>query len=207
MSSLIKPAILTLMMSVAPFAEKNESEFKPAVSEKSSEIGIRYSNLTGYGVSYQKRFFDHNYIRLTGWFKYYEYLKGEEKDPIELEKNNNYNIGIDYQRNIIEEERYRVFFFMGGGYAVVEKIKEHQRDSLRNPSNLENSLITAGIGGGIEYRIAKNLSADLGISYKFDYDLTKDVHYKDAITNEDKYADELRKETGLGINVGLNVLF
>jgi opacity protein-like surface antigen len=199
----IKGLLFSALMSASVFSANDKSwinEEAPA-----NQIGVRYSNVTGYGVSYQRRFLNDNYIRVTGWFKYHEFLRGSEEKPIELRKDNMYNYGIDLQRNIIKENRYRVFLFAGAGYGVVEEMVTmgSDPDSVKNPGNRDETLITFGAGGGIEYRLLKNLTTDIGISYKYDWDLQKDV-YSDA---DKQYADNLRKETGLGINIGLNLLF
>ncbi len=203
--SLRNLAIIGLLAS-ATFSA-NESMDRPTL-QKPNEISIRYSNLTGYGVGYQVNFLTHYYARTTAWFKYYEYIKGDPKAPIRMETNKNYNIGLDLQRNIIKEDKYRVFGLIAGGYAIREKIRKEQTDVLtHNPGDLEQQLITGGIGGGIEYFLLKNVSTDLGVSYKFDYDLKKNVHSIDAKTFKDRFDDESTKETGLGLSIGLNLNF
>ncbi|MBL8028401.1 MAG: hypothetical protein JNL74_18395 [Fibrobacteres bacterium] len=199
----MKSLLITMVIAVAIFSAEDKSWVKEEAP--GSQIGIRYSNVTGYGVSVQQRFFNDNYIRLTGWFKYHEFQRGTDDEPIEVRKDNIYNYGIDFQRNIISEDKYRVFLFLGGGYGVIEEAVKmgSEPDSVKNPNDRNQTLITCGIGGGIEYRLLKNLSTDVGISYKYDHDLDKDV-YSEA---DKKYADNIRKETGLGVNIGLNLLF
>ena len=199
----MKSLLIAMAVAVAVFSADTKSWINEEVP--GSQIGIRYSNVTGYGVSVQQRFLDNYYLRLTGWFKYHEFQRGTDENPVEIRKDNLYNYGIDFQRNIICENRYRVFLFVGGGYGVVEEVvkKGSEPDSAKNPNNKDQTLITGGIGGGIEYRLLKNLTTDVGISYKYDWDLQKDV-YSEV---DKKFDDNLRKETGLGINIGLNLLF
>jgi opacity protein-like surface antigen len=208
MNSLKKTtAIRGLLFSALMSASVLSADEKSWINEEApgNQIGIRYSNVTGYGISYQRRFLSDNYVRVTGWFKYHEFLRGTEEEPIELRKDNMYNYGIDLQSNSIKENRYRVFLFAGAGYGVVEEMvtMNSDTDSSKNPGNRDETLITCGAGGGVEYRLLKNLTADIGISYKYDWDLQKEV-YSEA---DKQYADNLRKETGLGINIGLNLLF
>lgn len=167
------------------------------------ELGIRFSNLTGYGVSYQLNFLEQYYARATAWFKYYEYIKGDPSDPYRKKSDKNYNFGLDLQRNIIAENKYRVFGLVGGGYAVREKIYKKQGELTPNLDNLDQQLITGGIGGGIEFYFTNHVSADLGVSYKFNYLLKKDVYTPAELRSY----DETTKETALGVNLGMNLAF
>lgn len=179
-----------LLAASALFADENNL----TVQRKPNALSVRFSNLTGYGVAYQRNFLDNYYIRTTAWFKYYEYIKGEVSiSPYTKRTDKNYNFGLDLQRNIISENRYRVFGFIGGGYAVREKME--QQDDIVNPNNFTQKLLTSGVGGGVEYYLSSKLSADFGLSYKFDYDV------------KEKLQRESTKETGLGAMVGLNLNF
>lgn len=184
MKSLLKSALVSLFLSglVLP------GQAKP------NELSVRYSNLTGYGAAYQRNFLTDYYVRTTAWFKYYEYIKGDADRPARMETNKNYNFGLDLQRNIISEDKYRVFGFLGGGYAIREKIKRLDMATSYSRDDFRQKLVTAGLGGGIEYYLMRNVALDFGVSYKFDYDVRT-------------YTKESTKETGLGTMVGLNLRF
>ena len=192
--------ILGLLAASCVLAENQEMKQE---KRDAQELGIRFSNLTGYGVSYQYNFLNQYYARATAWFKYYEYIKGDASDPVRKKSDKNYNFGLDLQRNIIDESKYRVFGFIGGGYAVREKIITRKGELTPNLDNLDQQLITAGIGGGIEFYFTKHISADLGVSYKFNYLLKKDVYTPAELRSY----DETTKETALGVNLGMNLAF
>ncbi|MFH0920685.1 MAG: hypothetical protein V1913_10005 [Fibrobacterota bacterium] len=189
-------ALATLLACSATYAGETEWQQQQPTARQ-NQLSVRYSNLTGYGVAYQRNFLTHYYIRTTAWFKYYEYIRGKETMPTYRMKNDNtYNFGLDLQRNIIRENKYRVFGLVGGGYAVREKTgKSSVNGAIMTDANgTEQTLMTAGLGGGIEYFFVPSISADLGVSYKFDYD------YKANLM-------ETTKETGLGTMIGLNLSF
>ncbi|OGJ84792.1 MAG: hypothetical protein A2487_20025 [Candidatus Raymondbacteria bacterium RifOxyC12_full_50_8] len=195
-TTVIRSLVLTAMLAFsATYAQETQMQQPPKA--KPNELGVRYSNLTGYGVAYQRNFLTHYYVRTTAWFKYYEYIKGKESMPIyEMRNDITYNFGLDIQRNIIEENKYRVAGFIGGGYAIREKTsKSNVSDSIVIDEGAKKQrLITAGLGGDIEYFFFPSVSVDLGVSYKFDYDYQ-------AIQME------TTKETGLGTMIGLNLRF
>src|SRR3989339_330481 len=132
-ATLFRTLVLTALWAcAASYAQETES--KQPFAPKPTELGVRYSNLTGYGISYQRNFLTNYYIRTTAWFKYYEYIYGKETMPTYRTNNDiTYNFGLDLQRNIIREDRYRVAGFIGGGYAVREKT---------NKSNINGIIVT-----------------------------------------------------------------
>jgi len=202
-TSVIRSLVLAgLMAGSALYADENAA---PASKPRPNELSIRFSNLTGYGAAYQRNFLTDYYVRTTAWVKYYERVQGQPSAPINMKSDNTYNVGLDLQRNIIAEDNYRVFGFIGGGYAVRQKAEI--ADSVAKPNNLEQALATGGLGGGIEYRFLKNVSMDIGVSYKFDYLVKENVVVRNAQTGADIKAPETTKETGLGLNVGLNLSF
>lgn len=205
-TNLFRNLILAGLVAVS-LVSAQETEIKPE-KRGTQEIGVRYSNLTGYGVGYQVNFLTHYYARGTAWFKYYEYIKGEPTDPFIKKSNKIYNFGLDLQRNIISESKYRVFSMIGGGYAIKEQVSKYKDELTPNPNNIDRRLITAGAGGGIEYYFSRNVSMDLGVTYKFDYLLNRDVLLPVELQTADKMTtDETTKETGLGLNIGLNLVF
>jgi len=184
-----------ILLSSLTVSAKTDSTATPL--RGNNQLGIRFSNLTGYGTSYQRNFGAHYAARLTSWFKYYEYIKGDEATRIRHKKtNNNYNFGLDIQRNVISENGYRVFADIGGGYAVSEQVIEVE--TIQDPNNLKHTLVTGGLGGGIEYFMGRRMSADMAIYYKFDYDINERRLKED---------NESVRETGLGISLGLNICF
>jgi len=190
--------ILVLLATMLMNAQETTAPVSPTLT---NQLSVRFSNLTGYGVAYQYNFLDDYAIRTTAWFKYYEHILGPEEDFLEKETNKDYNFGIDLQRNIFKEDKYRVFAFGGAGYAIKEKINEEKNQPI-NGDKIDDETISIGAGFGLEYFFMKNLSADLGLSYKFDiYRGTKFM----PITQS--YVDDQRRESGLGINVGVNFNF
>jgi len=196
----MKKIAIILALIITMLASAQES-VNTTTESLSNQLSVRFSNLTGYGVAYQYNFLDDYAIRTTAWFKYYEHILGPEDNFLEKETNKDYNFGIDLQRNIFREDKYRVFAFGGAGYAIKEKINEVKNQPI-NDDRVDDETISVGAGVGLEYFFLKNLSADLGLSYKFDiYSGTK------FMTDTQTYVDDLKKESGLGINVGVNFNF
>ena len=167
----------------------------------SNQLGVRFSNVTGYGISYQYSFLENYAIRTTAWFRYYEYILGAESAPLEKESDIDYNFGLDLQRNIILEDKYRVFVLGGIGYSVREKTNE-DANQPQSTDNVDDNFFKAGLGVGAEYWFSKNLSADLGLSYTMN--IEDGIKYKD---NLQRYISKTNKYTGLGISIGLNFNF
>lgn len=157
-------------------------------------IGATYSNLSGYGAFYQRSFMKNYAVRATAFVKYYEYLRGPEEKPLVLEKNSYYNFGLDIQRNIISDSRYRVFAIAAAGYMAGQNKPRSEDDKVGK------TTVAEGLGLGAELYALKRFSGNLSFLYSFDN--SREKHTEDPDLN-----NSITRKTKLGVSAGLGVSF
>lgn len=164
------------------------------VSHYANRIGLVYSNLSGYGVYYQRSFLKEYAVRATAFARYYEYILGPEDKPLESERNSYYNLGLDFQRNIINDNRYRVFAIAAAGY-MEDNNKPRSADD-----EIQKTTIAEGVGFGAEFYFLIRCSSDISLLYS--YDDSAEKHSVDPDRN-----NSITRRTKLGVSASVGVGF
>ncbi|MDA3838565.1 MAG: hypothetical protein PF574_06240 [Candidatus Delongbacteria bacterium] len=169
----------------------------PLVTKKNS-IGIRYSGISGYGLSMQRRFADNYTLKFTGLIHYSEYTKGyKDSTNYEDSKEILYDYGFELQRDVFKTDGMRVSV-LGGIYFSREENKNKQEDYYIYDENLTEDKIVGGIGVSLEFYVKKALSVNFDFGYVFDNTEGKEGNEEIPFTEN---------KTQLGLGVGLSYLF
>ena len=191
--------ILFLLGSIAAFAQDQVIKQNPLLTKKNS-IGIRYSGISGYGLSMQRRFADNYTFKFTGLIHYDEYIKGEKDSILVDRKNILYDFGFELQRDIFKTDGMRVSV-LGGIYFSSEENKDDERNDFTGEieSLGENGFedkVVGGIGVSLEFYVKQALSVNFDFGYIFDN--------SEGEEEEDPFT---LNQTQLGLGVGLSYLF
>ena len=177
-----------------------QSQKTSVISEYfSNAIGFRYSDISGYGLSYQRFFLKDYAVKLSVFFYYYEFMRGDGPDYEEEEKNTRYNLGIELQRTIIHHDNIRVFAFAGGFYDNQEE-KEVENGLVSIDESTES--VTGGLGCGIEYILQKHFILHLECGYKFKNEEGDEYNQEEKV-----FKPTTLKETTLGFGIGASYSF
>jgi len=127
-------------------AQEQESQGKD--DQYSNVTGIRYSNFSGYGPYYERYFLKHYSVKLTGLLYYYEYVKGEDPDVIQDEKNIFYTAGIGIGVSVTIKTRF--ILELEAGYKLINKITTVGDDPVEfnSANNFNKSQFGIGLGAG-----------------------------------------------------------
>jgi hypothetical protein len=186
-----------LMFTPSLFAqeEKTDAEIvqvkQNLVNQFDNSVGLRYSNISGYGLNYTRRIFDYYSICFSGIIHYYEYMQWEDLSKAKTTKDRKdklYNIGVELQRDMLATNNSRIFALIGGYYAT-----DDNRDT---GDGVFESRYVIGIGFGLQWYFHKNISGNINVGYKFD-----------NIDKEDNGSPSVEKKTAIGAGVGLSFHF
>lgn len=154
-------------------------------------FGLKLSNISGYGLYYNRKISDNFKIQVVGLVYYlYSLNNGIEH------KNLNYEIGLEIQRKIVSGENGRIYFLAGAYYFFDDDSREGNGYLDKKINNSFNT----GIGLAGEYYY-KRFILSLELGYKF---------YEDRleITNNNQVPyPELRREMKIGAGIGIGFMF
>ena len=187
--------LLLLLGSLTLFAQVPQVKENPLLTKKNS-IGVRYSGISGYGLSMQRRIFDNYTFKFTGLIHYSEYIKGYKTDSLNYEDRKNilYDYGFELQRDVFKSDGMRVSV-LGGIYFSYEE-KKDQGGGVVYSDNFFKDKIVGGIGVSLEFYVKRALSVNFDFGYIFDNSEGKE---DDIPVTENK--------TQLGLGIGLSYLF
>ena len=190
--------ILFLLGNITMFAQVPQIKENPLLTKKNS-IGIRYSGISGYGLSMQRRFFDNYTFKFTGLIHYSEYIKGEKDSSYhEDRKDILYDYGFEIQRDVFKTDGMRVSV-LGGIYFSYEEEKD-VGGGVISSENFFKDKIVGGIGVSLEFYVKKALSVNFDFGYIFDNSEGEEEEGGVGVpVTENK--------TQLGLGIGLSYLF
>lgn len=165
-----------------------ELEGKPSV-KYNNVFGVKGSNISGYGLCYQRRINDLIHIEVVGIVYLYQW-HDENKDHEIF----NYSAGVELQYNIKKEDFYRLYLLAGGYYDNDDDKRDEKR--IEKEKNSYNS----GFGAGIEF-FYKRIVYNLELGYKF-YEDNSEVS-KDG----GKKFPELERVAKPDAEIGIGFLF
>jgi hypothetical protein len=175
--------------------DAREVEFAPDttrfVNLFENSVGVRYSNISGFGLTMTRRFFEDYTIRLSGMLQYNELIKWDDMTKtreIQNQKDILYDFGIELQRDIYTTNVTKVYAFLGG-YLSDDKNKD-------TGNELFEKTLAAGVGFGFQWYVGKHFAFDFTIGYKFD-----------NIDTEDNGKPSVERKTGVGVGIGAQYIF
>ena len=157
-------------------------------------IGVKLSNISGYGVYYNRKITDNINIQLLGLIYYYFKKESDEEN-----NNLNYDIGIELQNNFLKIHNFRMYVLAGAYYYY-----DDDETIFKNyTTKLTNNSFNAGIGIGAEYYYKRFiLSVDIGYKYFEDN--------KVRFTKDNKGIVEkpsINRVTKIGAGIGFGFMF
>jgi hypothetical protein len=158
-----------------------------------NSIGIKYSNISGYGIFYNRKLSESFHLQIMG-LAYYFQSKNNNFEHI----NFNYDFGLEIQRNIAIGDNYRIYFLAGGFYYLdndEQKFKENSLDSVRL-----NHSFNVGVGLVGEYHYQR-FFFHFELGYKFFED-----RIEITVNNTQPYP-ELKRMTKIGAGLGVGFTF
>lgn len=159
-------------------------------------VGARYSSISGFGLAYTRYFSKQFALKFTALIHYDEKVRWKDMSKTEItrdEKDILYDIGLEFQVDLISTSRTKIYALIGG-YTANETNKSLY-DGLLN-SELSDKKIVAGIGCGILFHFSPNVAADISAGFIFGH--------SDIIENG---VPGYNRQTVPGYGVGLSFLF
>jgi hypothetical protein len=156
-----------------------------------NSVGVRFSNFSGYGLNYTRRFLGSYAISLSGMAQYYEYQQWKDMSKAELtedEKDIHVNYGIELQRDLIISQNTRIYALLGAGYLKIDN-----RD-IEGGKNTYTQ--TAGLGFGLDWFVHERISGFFSLAYIYQ-----------NVKREAKTFPDEEKKTTIGVGVGLSFHF
>lgn len=153
-----------------------------------NQIGVRYSNISGYGISLGRSFFNNYTICISGMMIYDQYEKWTDmsKSKIETEnKNILYNFGGELQRDLFKFRNTKVYVFVGGSYSV--------EDNKNTYDNQTDKILAIGVGLGLQWYMDKHFSGFIHFGYKFN-----------STDSQKNNQPSLERKTELGLGAGFS---
>jgi len=174
-----------------------------------NKFGFTASQITGYGLSYQRHISNGFRIEINGSYFTSDDLRYSRESFV---KNYTYyTIGLELQKELYKENNSKVFFFIGVGYFYDYEERNDKfgpsSDDIRIYEKLYQTYktIAAGIGLNFQYTLSRFLIFDFDVAYYHDrkfedyYDSTRALEYQYRSKNTFHY--------DLGFGIGIYVPF
>lgn len=209
-----KPVIFLLLVAILISTSAFAQESKPAKtsdSAKSGEydyidnylgtaklsnlynnsVGVRYSNISGYGLCMSTKFLDFYTVNISGMIQYTEYIKWNDLNKtkeIENQKDILYDFGVELRRDLITTKGTNIYALIGA-YTSDFKNKDINNEKYE-------SKYVVGIGFGLQWFFHKQFAGDLSLGYKFDNTNTQEGGQP-----------SVERKTGIGVGIGAIFFF
>ncbi len=172
--------ILLFMIAAAIYAEPDYLKYHQA-------FGIKASNLSGYGAFYGYKPTDKLRIQATGIYYLFDSKFQNERHVI-----TDYTLGLEIQKDIIQELTHR-FYLMAGGYYYYD----NDEAKSKIPFHVIKDSYNCGLGIGYEYFFGR-VTLGLELGYKLYRDKSKEKEGdKEWIPVSEKVS-----KLGAGLNLG-----
>ncbi len=179
---------------------KNE-DLKIEEQKFSNVVGIRYSNISGYGPYYERYFFEHYSIKITGLLYYYEYVEGEEPNVIQDDRNIFYNGGIQFKRDLLKLKNFNAYALIGASY-----MNDHDRETDNSSYGTSHDTKTDKLVGGLGIGVAATFKNRFVIELEAGYKLINKIHTVGDDPVEFNSSNDVNKSQ-FGFSLGAGFLF
>jgi hypothetical protein len=161
---------------------------EPVYVKYRQAFGFKASNISGYGAYYGFRPSRETRLQITGIG--YLYNNSYSGDTVVIK---NYSIGLEFQKDIIQSEKYR-YYLMAGGYYYSDNDKQTGSTNL----HIVKDSYNFGVGLGFEYMILRRVSLGVELGYKIYRD------YWDEKKDNEEWVPchEFVSKVGAGLNFG-----
>ncbi len=199
---LILPLIIVTIF-ILPDNLKSD-DFSTSDNNLKNKYGLKASNISGYGLFYNRKVSQNFYLQFNGLVYYLDYAheSGEITTTVL-----NYDFGIEIQRDILKYDNFR-FYILAGTYYFYDE--ETNITRIENNSNTEKEKeeifihsYNIGLGTGFEYYFYKRVFVTVELGYKFYEDNIR------TLSNSEESNDsiELERITKIGASIGIGYTF
>jgi len=169
-----------------------------------NRYGLKASNISGYGVFYNRRLSQNYYFQANGLIYYLDYELGDKETTTAIF---NYDLGVEIQRNIINSASFRFYFLAGAYYFFDDETNISTIDNNSNSETTKEEIYThsynIGLGVGVEYYFYKRAFVLAELGYKFYEDKIKTLYDGE----EPLESPELIRVTKIGASIGVGYTF
>jgi hypothetical protein len=173
------------------FFEKREN----IVNIYDNLVGVRYSNISGYGLSFARRFSESYEFLICGLAHYRQSKRWEDMSKRVITDENKdvlMDFGVELKRDFIKTSTTCIYGLIGTYYSD---------DTQKNSSpyygdETSNKNFSIGVGIGMRVFLDKRFSFNLNFGYKFDH--------TDKVSNNSPGLDE---GTNVGLGAGIDFGF
>jgi hypothetical protein len=181
--------ILLFCVSIEAFSQEI------AYDNLNNTIGVKSSNITGYGFFYNRKISENFRIQFMT-FAYYFYNNANKEEH----KIWNYDYGFEIQRDLYKINNFRIFV-LAGAY------KSYDHDTKNYPieaeKEIKNSSFDAGVGLSCEYFYQRFvIGLDIGYKYYQENRIISEKNYNNGL----EYP-EVESKTKLGAGIGVGFMF
>lgn len=162
---------------------------EPDYLKYNQAFGMKASNISGYGIFYGYKPTSTIRVQAAGIYYLFDNELGNIRHKIV-----NYTIGLELQKDIIQNEKNRLYL-MGGGYYY----RDDDEEKDDTPLTIVNNSYNYGLGIGFEYYLHRvTIGAELG--YKLYTDNREKTEYGEE-------QPEFIREAKLGAGINLGFIF
>lgn len=204
-SSRIRTTVITVLISIIfsyGYSYSQDSDFqviednyegmyKKISNLFDNSVGVRFTNFSGYGISYTRKFATDYTVAIVGLARYYEEKQWKNLSKENLMRDNkdiSMNFGVEFQRDLFVSTNTRIYALIGGSYTNMDT-----RNLESGDFELQYSI---GFGFGLDWFIHENVSGFFTLAYKYD-----------NINIEEYNVPKLIKKTDIGFGLGMNFHF
>jgi hypothetical protein len=160
-------------------------------NDYSNSFGLKASNISGYGFYFNKKITDDFNLQVMGLAYYLFNQKENDKYT-----NFNYDIGLEFQRNMFRGRSSRAYLLAGAYY--------YYDDVLDKTSQINTTVVnhSFNVGVGVGYEIYyKRFVLGIDLGYKF-FEDNKEITEIDKPTYP-----KMERMTNVGVGVGIGFTF
>lgn len=162
----------------------------PVYKEYKQFFGMKASNISGYGMLYGYKITPDTKLQLTGIY----YLLDSDNGNVQYQINN-YTLGLEFQKDIIQQNKQHVYLMAGAYYY-------HDDDQTinDNPKHIIKDSYNLGYGVGYEY-FFQRVALGVEIGYKLFKDYSKEKE------GEQGWIEVYEKESKIGAGLSIGFIF
>lgn len=179
----MKRCILILLLSLGCIVQA-----EPEYLKYSHALGFKVSNISGYGLFYGYKPLKTLRLQATGIYYLFDNELQNEKHSIR-----NYSLGMEIQKDLIQEGKSR-YYAMAGGYYYYD----NDQAAGNKPFQVIKNSCNAGIGVGYEYFFHR-----VTLGFEVGYKLYRDKSKEKEGNGPWIPVSEKVSKIGAGLNLGI----
>ena len=131
-------------------------------------VGVRYSNISGFGLSYARRFMGNYELMFTGLVHIRQSIRWQDMQKLIITSETKdvlFDFGIELKRDFISTSSTCVYGLIGAYYSDDDELNS----GISYSNEIYKKNYSFGIGLGLRVFLDKRFSANFNFGYKYDY--------------------------------------